>query len=113
MKRNKKEKEERIVKLTTKYFFQQKAWEVWWTVLGVACLIFLPMFVGSLAQTSFPSLFIDNSLWISGLSVICFILYVFILLYAAYLIIYILLNKWIESNKEKAYRRAVEEVENE
>ncbi len=110
MKKLTKGKQKELKELSKKYFWEQKINEVLLFIL-IAGLIIVALFMsGSIMNILYPSDFINVPLLVAGILGLMFFAFIGFLVFSIFYALYILLSEWIESNKEKAERRAKDEL---
>ncbi len=119
---NKKEKEQKLKELSNKYFWEQKATEIYSFILIVLGIIAAIYISGSIMIMLFPegicSIDSDiglqyncnNNIWLMGWLGLIILTFGGLIMWGMGSLFWIAIRTWIENNKEKAEQRAKKEL---
>ena len=108
MKKLTKEKEQKLKELSNKYFWEQKTNEVAMFLLIVGGIIVVLYLIGSIMLRLDPT--IEGGIFVAGLMGLFILLLGGMIITLVGVMIYKAMEYWIESNEEKAERRAKDEL---
>lgn len=105
-----KQKEQKLKELSNKYFWEQKTQEVGLFAIIIFAFVIALRISGSIMMMLYPENFVGVSLFVTGMCGLIVLAIFGIFLYMLGRGVWELLKEWIEENKEKAEKRAKEEL---